>query len=433
MKKLLLFAEKAFTVISLIHYSGGPLVVILSGGASEGDEVGGSSDFALIQLIFLVIYLITLCLLVLRWKKVIQVMTKDKFIWLLVGLGVFSYFWSDAPDITKSRSIALIGTILFSLYLASRYSLKEQLQLLGWTFGIAIIASFLFAVGLPRYGLMGGVHFGAWRGIYNHKNVLGKVMAPSTIVFLLLALGAEKKRWLFWSGLAFSVLLIIASRASSPLINIFILIIELLFFRILRWHYDFMIPTLMGITTISTILYTLVSANAEAIAALFGKDLTLTGRTNFWPFILDKIWQRPWLGYGFGAFWRGLDGPSADIWYASGWTPPNSHNGFLDLFLELGLIGFSIYLIDFVTSFQKGLAHIRLVKTPDGFWPAMFLTYIVLANLTESTLVIQNNFFFVIQVAIFFSIRIPQSQSKSSKNIFLPYVKVHSHLGLPER
>ncbi len=409
MKKLLLFAEKAFTVLSLIHYSGGPLVVILSGGASEGDDSEGSADFALIQLIFLVIYLITFCLLVLRWKKVIKVITKDKLIWLLVGLAVFSFFWSDAPDLTRSRTIALVGTILFSLYLASRYTLKEQLQLLGWTFGIAIVASFLFAVGLPKYGRMSGVHFSTWRGIYNHKNVLGKVMAPSTIVFLLLALKAQKRRWLFWGGLGLSVWLIIASKSSSPMINVFILIVELFLFRILRWQYGLMIPTLMGISTISTIIYSLVAANAEAIAALFGKDLTLTGRTNFWPFILDKIWKSPWVGYGFGAFWRGLDGPSADIWYASGWKPPNSHNGYLDLLLELGLIGLSIYLIEFVTSFQKGLAYIRSVKTSDGFWPAMFLTYIVLANLTESTLLIQNNFFFVIQVAIFFSIRIPQS------------------------
>ncbi len=235
-------------------------------------------------------------------------------------------------------------------------------------------------------------------------------MAPSTIVFLLLALRAQKRRWLFWCGLGLSLSLIVASRASSPIINVLILIVELFLFQILRWQYDFMIPTLMGISTISTIIYSLVAANPEAIAALFGKDLTLTGRTNFWPFIIDKIWKSPWLGYGFGAFWQGLEGPSADIWYASGWKPPNSHNGYLDLLLELGLIGLSIYLIEFVTSFQKGLAYIRSVKTSDGFWPAMFLTYIVLANLTESTLIIQNNFFFVIQVAIFFSIRIPQSK-----------------------
>ncbi len=414
MNKRLLFAEKAFTVISLIHYSGGPLVVILSGGASEGDDSAGGADFALIQLIFLVIYFITFCLLILRWKKVIQVVTKEKFIFLLVGLAIFSISWSYEPNLTISRTIGLIGTTMFSLYLASRYSLKEQLHLLGWTFGIAIIMSILFAVGLPRLGKMGGVHFSTWRGIYNHKNVLGKIMAPSAIVFLLLIQRAKKSQWILWCGFASSILLIIFSKASSPLINLIILIAALFLFRILRWRSDFMITTLLGISIISTILYILVSANAEAIAGLFGKDLTLTGRTTFWPLILDRISQHPWLGYGFGAFWIGLDGPSDYIWYASSFKAPNSHNGYLDLCLELGLVGLSIYLIEFVTTFQKTLAYIRVVKTSDGFFPALFLIYIVLANLTESTLIIQNNFFFVIQVAIFFSIRTPQEPEKEA-------------------
>ncbi len=410
MKKFLLFAEKAFTVISLIHYSGGPLVVILSGGVSEGEDAGGSSDFALIQLIFLVIYCITFCLLALRWKKVIQVTTKDGLIWLLVGLAIFSIFWSNAPDITRTRSIALVGTTMFALYLASRYSLKEQLNLLGWTFGISIVMSFAFVIALPSYGKMAGVHLGALRGIYSHKNTLGKVMAPSAIVFLLLALGAPKKRWFAWCGLIGSIFLIIGSQSSSCLGNLSILIITLFFLHILRWRYEFMIPTLIVMAIISSIIYLLLTTNAEAIAALFGKNLTLTGRTDFWPLILDKIWQRPWLGYGFGAFWMGYDGPSAYIWYASTFKAPNGHNGYLDLCLELGLVGLSIYLIGLITTFSRGLAYIRQVKTYEGFWPVIYLTFIVLANFTESTLIIQNDFFFVIQATIFFSLRIQQQQ-----------------------
>ncbi|ABA24439.1 O-antigen polymerase [Trichormus variabilis ATCC 29413] len=417
MKKYLLLAEKAFTVLSLLHYSGAPLVVILSGGASEGDDSIAAPDFALIQFIFLIIYFITFALLVLRWKKVIQLINKDWYIWLLLLVAIFSIFWSDVPAMTQSRVIALSGTLLFPLYLASRYTLKEQLHLLAWTFGIAIVGSFLFAFGLRNYGRMAGVHFGTWRGIYNHKNVLGKVMAPSAMVFLLLALQPEKKRWLFWGGFIASIWLIIASKASSPLINVITLSLSLFLFRILRWRYNFMIPALVGITTLSTIAYILMTTNAEAIAALLGKDLTLTGRTNFWPLIIDKIAERPWFGYGYGAFWLGWTGPSADIWYSSGWKPPNSHNGYLDLCLELGLVGLSLYVIDYLQGLLKALAYVRSVKTSDGFWPGVFLMYVVLSNLTESTLLIQNNFFFVIQISILLSLRICEEQKTTHSMI----------------
>jgi exopolysaccharide production protein ExoQ len=411
MNKLLTLSEKIFTVISFIHYSGGPLFVILSGGISEG-EGGDAANFSIINQIFLVIYTIAFCLIILRWKKVVPVILKGRFIWLLVLLAIASIFWSYSPDLTRTRVIALMGTMMFSLYFASRYSLKEQLKLLGWTFGIVVVTSIIFAIVLPRYGQMGGVHLGAWRGIYNHKNVLGKNMVPSVIVFLLLALKPQKKQWFFWSLLAASVMLILLSKASSPLVNLLILMSIFLVLHVLRWNYIVMVPALIGTSSVGVIFYSLLTTNAEQIAGSFGKNLTLTGRTNFWPLMLDKIGEQPWLGYGFGAFWQGLDGPSAYVWNASTFKAPNGHNGYLDLCLELGLVGFSIYAIEFITSFHKALAYIRLVKTPDAFWPILLFCYIILSNLTESSLVLQNNFLWTIQVSTFFSLYTSQSTSE---------------------
>jgi exopolysaccharide production protein ExoQ len=403
MNKLLIWTEKVFTVISLIHYSGGPLLVILSNGVSEGEE-GDDATFALINIIFSVIYIITFCLLLLRWKKVVTVIASNRLVWLLIGLAISSIFWSASPDLTKTRIVALIGTTMLSLYLASRYSLKEQLQLLGWTFGTIIIFSIIFSIILPKYGQMSGVHVGAWRGIYNHKNVLGKMMVFSSIVFSLLALKAQKQRWAMLGLLGMSVTLIIFSRASAPLLNLFIIWIALFALHILRWNYLFMIPALIGIASVGIVIYTVLSTNAAQVVGAFGKDLTLTGRTNFWPLILDKIWENPVLGYGFGAFWRGLEGPSAYIWNSSTFKSPNAHNGYLDLCLDLGLVGLSIYLIKFITSFQKSLAYVRLVNTPDGFWPTLLFCYIILANLTETSLMMQNNLLWVMQVSTFLSL-----------------------------
>jgi exopolysaccharide production protein ExoQ len=75
MNKLFNLFEKIFTIISFIHYSGGPLVLILSGGASEGED-GDDATFLLISQIFILIYFITFFLLFLRWKKVFSVIIR---------------------------------------------------------------------------------------------------------------------------------------------------------------------------------------------------------------------------------------------------------------------------------------------------------------------------------------------------------------------
>jgi exopolysaccharide production protein ExoQ len=411
--KLLILAEKIFAITSFVHYSGGPLLVILSGGVSEGDEGDDPTSFALINILFSIIYLIAFALMALRWKKVLPVIFKGKLVWLLLLFAACSYFWSAVPDITKTRVIALTGTMIFSLYITSRYTLKEQLQLLGWTFGVIVIASVVFAILLPKFGQMGGVHAGAWRGIYNHKNVLGKMMVISSVIFALLALQTQKYRWVLWGLLGSSIMLILLSRASSPLLNLIILAGVLAILYVLQWKYLFMVPALVGVSSSGTILYTLITANAGQVAGVFGKDLTFTGRTNFWPLMLDKIRENPLTGYGFGAFWQGLDGPSAYIWNASTFKAPNGHNGYLDLCLELGLIGLSLYIIQFFIGFKKALENARNIQTPDGFWPTMLFSYIVLANLTESSLMLQNNFLWVMQVSTFLSLNSPYLRKKN--------------------
>jgi exopolysaccharide production protein ExoQ len=198
--------------------------------------------------------------------------------------------------------------------------------------------------------------------------------------------------------------LILLSRASSPLLNLLILGGVLIALKTLHWRYLLMVPALIGLSAFGMIIYTLITSNAGQVAGAFGKDLTLTGRTNFWPLMLDKIWENPLFGYGFGAFWQGLDGPSAYIWNASTFKAPNGHNGYLDLCLELGLIGFSIYMIQFISSFSKSLNNVRLSNSADGFWPTMLFCYIILANLTESSLMLQNNFLWIMQVSTILSL-----------------------------
>lgn len=418
MKKLLTLAEQGFTIVSLVLYSGGPLSVILSGGYSEGEQAAAPADFALIQLLFLLNYLITFVLLVLRWKKVVYIFRKDRFIGLLVGIAVFSIFWSFIPSMTKTRSIALVGTSLFGLYLASRYTLREQLKLLGWMFGLVLVLSLLFAVALPKYGIMGGTHAGAWRGIYVHKNVFGKVMVLSTIILLLLALDVKKQRWLLWLGVGLSFGLLVMARSTTSLLNLVMLLTVIPIYQTLRWRYILMLPAVLTLLTVSGSVSLWVTTNLDSLLGALGKDATLTGRTEMWPYIVEMIEKQPWLGYGYSGFWQmqNWNSPAAYVWRASGWMAPNAHNGFLDIWLQLGLLGFSIFLLGFLTTLLRGLNWVRLLRGSEGLWPVLYLTYTLLTNLTETSLMIQNDVFWVFYVAVAFSVLMPPELETKSVN-----------------
>ncbi len=410
MQEILRLLEKPFAILSFIHLSGGPLMIILDAGASEGDGTESSTTMPLVIFLYLVIYAISFFLLILRWKKVLPLVAKGWPICLFTGLVFFSNIWSYTPSATLNSTILFTGTTFFAFYLASRYSIKEQLQLLGWVFIVIIVMSFIFVVVPPNYGIMGGVHAGAWRGIYMHKNGFGPFMSIATIVFYLLAQSYRKsfeRPELMWAGCGISILFVVLSKSSSAMINVFIMGIALLLLPILRLRYEWMVPVLVGILSFAFLLYNLATSQSSILFDLLGKDSSLTGRTELWTYVIDMIRESPWLGYGYGGFWQGLDGPSAYVWMSQPFKPVHSHSGYLELLLDTGLVGFTIYMFIFLIGLQRAFFYIKQIKTADGLWPAIFFIFILVSNIAESGMVQENSFLYITQTALLLSLNLP--------------------------
>jgi len=407
--QLLFRFEQMVTIGALILYSGGPLQVILSGGASQGDDTGGIAepDYGIIRLLCMLTYVVFSTLLIYRWKQAVYGIFKARFVLALVFIALLSYLWSDYPSITMNRGIALFGTSLFGIYFGSRFTLKQQLNLLGWSFGIIVFLSFAFAVALPRYGIMGGVHAGTWRGIFTHKNVAGRAMVLSSTVFLILAAGAPKFRPLPWFLLLLSVFFVIMTRSFTALTNLGLLISIFFALKIMRWRYDVRLLTLITSFLLAGSAYIVVMLNLENILAAFGKDLTLTGRSELWPLVIEMIERRPWFGYGYGGFWQGINSAAGEVWRAYGWAAPHSHNGFLDLSLDLGLITLGLFLFELFAILLLSVIRINRTQGNEYFLCVLFPLFIALYSLTESTIMGRNTLFWVVFVAIAISTRIP--------------------------
>ncbi|MEH2050353.1 O-antigen ligase family protein [Nostoc sp.] len=401
MKKPLIFAEYAFTVVTLLMYSGAIFTLILSGGALQQEQV--QYDSSSIRIIFFLIYVVTFLLLLLRWKKTLYILSKGLWVYPIFILAAVSIIWSAEPSTTLKNSFTLINSSLFGVYFASRYSLKQQFHLLAWVFGIIIILSIFFAIVLPQYGIQSDV--GKWRGVFTHKNGLGARMVISSIVFLILGYQSKRYSWLFWGGFSLSILLLILAGSTSSLVNLVILIFAFFAFQVWRWSYSIMIPTIIIMAIISQILYLWLSNGADVVFSSLGKDSTLTGRTELWPLVMDMIWKRPWLGYGYGGFWQGWDGESAYIWLNAGWLAPHAHNGYLAICLDLGFLGLGVFLLGFWRTYLQGLTWVRGSKTALDIWPLIHMTYIALASLTESALLESNSLNWILYVALSFSVR----------------------------
>jgi O-antigen ligase len=123
---------------------------------------------------------------------------------------------------------------------------------------------------------------------------------------------------------------------------------------------------------------------------LLGKDLTLTGRTQIWTSAIESIAKRPLLGYGYQAFWLGLEGESYRVILDVEWVLAQAQNGYLDVLLEMGAAGLAIVLLVFGFAFRDGV--VCLLRSRDQAqlgaveWYFAIVILTLIYNLDESFL-----------------------------------------------
>lgn len=408
--------EPVFTIVALFIFSRGIIMLVVTDGAGQGDgRVASNYNYALINGSLLLVYFITFTLLLLRWRKVLALVVKDRYMPAYVGVVLLSYFWSDFPEDTLKYGLSGIGGTAFGLYLATRYSPREQIRVLYWAFALMLISSIIMAIAVPQYGFMSGLHEGAFRGIFDHKNGFGQKMILGVLVFLITAMDKKNKGnfWLSWFYVFLTIVLILFSKSGNALLGLVIMLALFFIARILRSRYEIMISVFSVFAIFGLIGITWFGSNEDVFFAAIGEDATLTGRTEIWSYVWDKIMERPWLGYGYKGFWHNLDGASSYVNLAFGpygtGGIPHSHNGFLEILLATGFLGLSIFFIGFFINLFKSIALIRKNGDLIALWPLLYLIYTIISNLVENPLKAFDNMLWVLYAATIFSLTNIQS------------------------
>jgi O-antigen ligase len=340
--------------------------------------------------ITVVAYGILPLLIIRRWKPCIYVATRDISLLLLVGTAIISIFWSAAPENTIDVSKGMLRSTLLGIYLAVRYSPREQMRLLLWLFGIVALLSLAVAIAIPSYGIAMTNGEPSWQGILLHKQYLGRMMALGAVLFLLTALNNQRRRWVIWAGFSLTVALILLSRSKTSLVLSVLSLLLLPTFKVVRQNYKLRVILLIITLGVSFTLISLVLANwTTLLVDILGKDESLNGRIPIWTLCIQKGLERPWLGYGYYGFWPSDAGQDIILnsWAsdeALGRTDFHSHNGFLEIFLQLGWLGLSLFTLNFMSVLLRVFNLMLSTRTIESFWMFEYLTLMLLFNYTET-------------------------------------------------
>lgn len=330
-------------------------------------------------------YSILFYFIILYWKGFLYVGTRAPLQFFLLVIVIFSLLWSEdlVNGLTYIRG--LIRIYFLAIYLAMRYSLREQMRLIALALGVAALLSMLFSALMPDYIHKAPELANMWSGIYGHKNELGYMMAWSAGVFLHLAISGNRYRWFMWVLCGISICLIILSRSTTSLTILLIMIFLLPVYKSLKkTNYKLQVIMISSALMLLMICSILVINNVETVVGVSGKDLTFNGRSDLWGIVISKVFERPWLGYGYYGFWNSSTASNLKATYD--WAS-NAHNGFLELLLDLGFLGFLTFAAAFVRFFVMALTRIiYFAEKPEDYWPMQVLIIIIIVNFSEARL-----------------------------------------------
>lgn len=394
------FAEQA-TVISALVLSTGAFVNLFPGELGI-ENVEQGQVFS--QVLWTILYISMFFYVRREFRNLVRIAWQDKLYVLLLGWAGLSIVWSIDQQVSVRHFVVLVLTSLFGVYLAFRYSLGEQLRLVAISLGIVIAASIAACLLFPDYGITADEFSGTpqWQGVFTHKNTFAR-MAVLAALILVLYFIRRRKSLMILIGVCLLFVLVVFTQAKTSLVYTVIGLVAFLFVRVFKKN-----PAsrkkvlLLGISTFGGSA-TWICFNWERFVGALGKDPTITGRTVLWALSFTWIWKRPFLGYGYDAFWSDYYGPAADFRAAAGWLEaPHAHNGLINLWLDLGLIGVLIFVLGFVLAYRTAWNLAKVAKTAQGLWPITFLTFLGAYSLVETAFLSRNDLIWVLYVSLLY-------------------------------
>ncbi|MGH9397740.1 MAG: O-antigen ligase family protein [Terriglobia bacterium] len=322
------------------------------------------------RFIYIVLLVAGLIVLINRREQVGPLLRRHWPILLFFSYCALSILWSGYPFVTFKHWTKGVGDVVMVLIVATDLEPKAALKRLLARAGFILIPlSLLFSKYYPELGrFLTPGWIMEYTGVTMNKNELGQIC-------MIFGLGSL---WCFLSAYRDRE---DAQRTRRLTAHAALLAIVIWLFCMANSMTSLSCVVLAGVVMVlagrpavvrkpSRVQLLVAAAVGLAVFALFfdptgdlvasvGRNPTLTGRTDLWHWILT-IAGNPWVGTGYESFFVG---PRLhQLWALDDqafYSLQEAHSGYLEVYLNLGWIGVSLFAVFMVTGYKKVIAAFR--------------------------------------------------------------------------
>jgi len=357
--------------------------------ASQALEEGNSLD----RIIFASLIVLALVILLMRSFSWGGFFGRNFFLTLFLLLALTSVMWSDFPFIAFKRWFRDLGDYLVILLVVSDPQPIEAVRtLLRRLCFLFIPLSILLVKYFPNIGKQYEFWSGnsMFVGAATSKNMLGVACLVSGVYFFWDTLSRWPNRRergvksailvnLLLFAMTLYLLRLSNSATSEVCLLLGCLVVAAANLRLMKRHPGILKVSIPVVLCAYMILQFGFGINGE-IAGMVGRNANLTGRTDLWKLLLS-MHTNPALGTGYESFWLGPR--LAYVWQMFTNGINEAHNGYLEVYINLGFVGLSLLIMFLIASYRnigKALSSgFSLAPLSLALW-----TVLLFYNVTES-------------------------------------------------
>jgi exopolysaccharide production protein ExoQ len=356
--------------------------------ALEALEAGNPLD----RTVLAVLILLAIGILISRSFNWSDFFARNVLLIAFLFFALMSILWSDFPFVSFKRWFRDLGGYLVILVvLSDPHPLEALGTLLRRLYYVLIPVSLLLIKYYPQYGKQYDFWTGTsmFVGATTSKNMLGVLCLVSGIFFFC----DTVTRWpdrrerptrriifvnLMFIGMTFWLLHLADSATSRVCLILGCAVIAVAHRKSVRRN-PFLLKVLIPVGLCLYMVLQLGFGINGALAGLVGRNSTFTGRTDLWNILLG-MHTNLLLGTGYESFWLG---PRLQVIWSKFAVVNEAHNGYLEIYLNLGLIGLFL-LCGFLIASYRTIC--KRLASPSSFGSLSLALWTVLLfyNMTEA-------------------------------------------------
>jgi exopolysaccharide production protein ExoQ len=346
-----------------------------------------------------------------------------------IALATLSVTWSYYPGATAIGLVTTYATVIMGFGLAVALSWTQLLTalgralriILGLSIAFELVVSLFVRAPLLPFWPSPGVDYdnlptpipkllywsrnelfapdGKIQGILGNSSLLGFIALLALIVFAIQFAGKTVSRASGIASIIVAALVIYLTRSATITIALVVLaavVVLVLLLRRFETHRGYIWA---GVAVVVAGGIAVMIAIPEKLLALVGKSPDLTHRTDIWADVIALAQQRPAFGWGWVSYWFPWVAPFDTLASNSGVRQLHAHNAWLDIWLQLGVVGLVVFGALVLSTFVRSWMFARERPLGDGFAPVahtaqsllplLILVALLVQSVAESRLIIE--------------------------------------------